>query len=45
MVLDGMTILVGVESDAELLALTAAVVPLTLLPGFFVQLRAHRRSE
>jgi hypothetical protein len=44
-VLDGMTILVGVESDAELLSLTALVLPLTILPGLYVQLRAHRRGE
>jgi hypothetical protein len=45
LVLDGMTILIGVESDAELLALTALVLPLTILPGLYVQLRAHRRGE
>ncbi len=45
LVLDGMTLLIGVESDAELLALTALVLPLTILPGLFVQLRAHRRGE
>ena len=45
LVLDGMTIVVGVESDAELLALSALVLPLTILPGLYVQLRAHRRGE
>jgi hypothetical protein len=45
MVLDGMTILIGVESDAELLSLSALVLPLTILPGFYVQLRAWRRGE
>jgi len=44
-VLDGMTILIGVESEAELLALTALVLPLTILPGLYVQLRALRRGE
>jgi hypothetical protein len=45
LVLDGMTIVIGVESDAELLALTALVLPLTILPGLYVQCRAQRRGE
>jgi hypothetical protein len=45
LVLDGMTIVVGVESDAELLALSALVLPLTILPGLLVQCRAHRRGD
>ncbi len=44
-VLDGMSLVVGVESATELRMLTALVLPITLLPGFIVQLRALRRGD
>lgn len=45
LVIEGMAILIGVESESEFLLLVGVVTVVTIVPGVIVQLRAHRRGE
>jgi len=45
LVIEGMAILIRVDSDGELLLLAGVVAVVTVIPGVLVQLRAHRREE